>query len=350
MLQPAVRAAGHPSRPDEPSESSTIGLNMAALFLFLIGIVAVVAGAELVVRGGAKLAARLGISPLVIGLTVVAVGTSTPELAVGIDAALQGNGALAVGNIAGTSTFNILFILGLVALMKPLAIRSQTLRFDLPFMIVAALALFLMGIDGWLSTFEGIILLIGAIAFTFLTVRIARRESLAMREEFAREYGDVPAAHSKRSIALESAMLLVGLVVIVFGADWLVDGAVDLARMLGVTEGFIGLTVVAIGTSAPEIVTAIVATLRNERDIAVGNLLGSSVYNILLILGVTSIVPIGDIPVTPELAFIDIPVMVLATLACIPVFLSNRTFSRIEGGIFVGAYVVYLSYLLLTRT
>ncbi|WP_173921420.1 calcium/sodium antiporter [Agromyces sp. Marseille-P2726] len=322
---------------------------MAAL-VFIVGVVAVIGGAELVVRGGAQLAARLGISPLIIGLTIVAIGTSFPELAVGIDAALQGNGALAVGNIAGTNTFNLLFILGLVAVIRPLPLGSQTIRFDLPFIIGAAFVLFLMGLDGWLTTLEGVILIAGAVLFTVLTVRNARRESVAVRAEFDEEYAVRLTKHPTRQLLVNAVMLLVGLVIIGFGADWLVDGAVELARLFGVSDAFIGLTIVAIGTSAPEIVTAIVATLRNERDIAVGNLIGSSVYNILLILGVTSVVPIGDIPVPPELAFVDIPVMVAATLACMPVFISHRRVSRLEGAIFVSAYLAYFAYLVISRT
>lgn len=322
---------------------------MAAV-TFLVGVVAVVGGAELVVRGGARIAARLGISPLVIGLTVVAIGTSAPELAVGIDAALQGNGALAVGNIAGTNTFNLLFILGLMALIRPLAITSQTIRFDLPFMIAAALLLVLMGFDGALSTIEGIVLITCATLFILLTVWNARRQSQAVRAEFEQEYGLRTSTRPRLEFALHAAFLIAGIVIIVVGADWLVDGAVDIARALGVSEAFIGLTVVAIGTSSPEIVTAIIATIRNERDLAVGNLLGSSVFNILLILGVTSVVPEGDIPVPPELAFIDMPIMLLATLACIPVFLSHRMISRLEGGLFLAGYVAYFTYLITMRT
>lgn len=322
---------------------------MAAV-IFLIGVVAVVGGAELVVRGGAKIAARLGISPLVIGLTVVAIGTSAPELAVGIDAALQGNGALAVGNIAGTNTFNLLFILGLMALIKPLTLSPQTLRFDLPFMVAAAVLLLVMGLDGAISTAEAVVLIAGALLFIVLTIRNARRQSAAVREEFEHEYGRRESQHPRRDLVVNSLFLFGGLAVIVFGADLLVDGAVELAQNFGVSDAFIGLTVVAIGTSAPEIVTAIVATIRNERDLAVGNLLGSSVFNILLILGVTGVVDVTDIPVPQELAFIDLPVMVAVTLLCIPVFLSHKLVSRFEGTIFVAAYVGYFIYLIAART
>ena len=321
-----------------------------AVAVFLVGVVAVVGGAELVVRGGARIAARLGISPLIIGLTVVAVGTSAPELAVGIDAALTGNGELAVGNIAGTNTFNLLFILGLMALLRPLPITRQTIRFDLPFMIGAALLLVLMGFDGAIGTFEGIVLVAGAVLFTTLTIRNARRQSQEVREGFEQEYGRRPGGRRPRlEFGLDMLSLVTGLAVIVVGADWLVDGAVDIARFLGVSEAFIGLTVVAIGTSAPEIVTAIVATIRDERDLAVGNLLGSSVYNILFILGATAVVPGGDLPVPPELAFIDMPVMLLATLACVPVFLSHRIVSRLEGALFLAGYAAYFAYLITVR-
>ncbi|HEY6801371.1 MAG TPA: calcium/sodium antiporter [Agromyces sp.] len=321
-----------------------------AVLLFLVGVVAVIGGAELVVRGGARVAARLGISPLVIGLTVVAIGTSAPELAVGIDAALRGNGALALGNIAGTNTVNLLFIFGLVAVIRPLPLTRQTIRVDLPFMIAAAVALFVMGLDGKLTTTEGIILIAGAVVFTTLTVLNARRQSVVVREEYAAEYGTTKSSRPKLDLLVNVMLLIAGIVIIVIGADWLVDGAVELAAQFGVSDAFIGLTVVAIGTSAPEIVTAIVATIRNERDIAVGNLLGSSVYNILVILGVTAVVPEGDIPVPTELAFVDIPVMLAATLACIPVFLTRRLVTRLEGAIFMSAYAAYLAYLIIARS
>lgn len=309
-----------------------------------VGLAALVSGAELLVRGGSALAARLGISPLLIGLTVVAIGTSTPELAVGIDAALQGDGALAVGNIAGTNTVNILLILGMSAALRPLAIRMQTLRLELPVIVIASAAMLAFAWDGRLVRGEGLALILMGVGFTLAVIRVARRESLAVAQEFAREYGR--ARLMNRQAAAEILMLTVGIAIIVAGAGWLVDGAVALARLWHVSEAFIGLTIVAIGTSAPELVTTIISTMRGDRDIAIGNLIGSSAYNILLILGVICLVPANGVEVSRQLVRVDIPVMLAVALACIPVFVSGRQVSRLEGGLFVSAYAVYLAYLI----
>jgi cation:H+ antiporter len=315
---------------------------------FLAGLAALVAGAEVMVRGGANAAARLGISPIVVGLTVVSIGTSMPELAVGVVAAVEGSGALAVGNIAGTNVVNLLFVLGLSALILPLAIEMRTLRFELPVMAGAAILLWGLAANGVLSRVDGVILVIGAIAYTVAVIRASRRETREAAAEFAEAY---PAEDTRgRRTALHVVMMLGGIAVIVVGAEWLVDAAVGMAREFGVSDALIGLTVVAIGTSAPELVTTVVSTLRGERDIAVGNLLGSSIYNVLLILGVTCLVPAHGLELTPALVRIDIPIMVAVTLACIPIFISGRRVGRIEGGAMVAAYLAYLAFLLATQT
>lgn len=324
---------------------------LVALGLCAAGLLVMIVGAELLVRGGSALAARLNIPPVVVGLTVVALGTSAPELAVGIDAALQGNGPLAIGNIAGTNTVNLLLIFGFSAAIRPLQLQLATLRLDLPAMLVASVAMFVMCLDGSLSFVDGLLLLAIGIAYSGLLVRSALQESRAMRMRYTEEYGVEKAGPSVDTMMVrEAAMLIGGIIIIVLGADWLVDGGVSLARIWGVSDAFIGLTIVAIGTSAPELVTTIVSTIKNERDIAIGNLLGSSTYNIAFILGITSLVPAGGIPVSPELLFIDIPVMIAAVLACVPVFLLDKRVSRLEGSLFVAAYAVYLGYLLIART
>ncbi|MEO6199994.1 MAG: calcium/sodium antiporter [Cryobacterium sp.] len=324
---------------------------MMAFGVFLIGLLAVIGGAELVVRGGTRIAERFGISPMVVGVTIVAMGTSAPELAIGIDAALRGSGSLAVGNIAGTNTLNLLVILGLVALLQPLKLRSQTLFLDLPMIVGAALLMLMLASDGVLTRLDGGILILLGIVYTTLIVRAARRESVAVRAQFAREYGATKRElGSTGQLVRDSVGLVAGIAVIVVGADWLVDGAVEMARGFGVSEAFIGLTIVAVGTSAPELVTAIVATLRNARDLAVGNLLGSSVYNIVFILGATSLVPDGGIAIEAPLIRVDIPVMLAATIACVPVFLTGRRIRRLEGAAFIAAYLVYFTYLLTARS
>jgi cation:H+ antiporter len=324
---------------------------MAANVLwFLAGLAALVVGAEVMVRGGAKVASRFGISSLVVGLTVVSIGTSAPELAVGVVAALEDNGALAVGNIAGTNVVNLLLVLGLSALILPLALEMRTMRFELPVMAGAAILLWLLAVDGVLSRLDGLVLTVGAVVYTVAVVRTARRESQESQSATAEFTAAYPKPEVSGRTAVHVGMMLAGIAIIVVGAERLVEAAVGMAREFGVSDALIGLTVVAIGTSAPELVTTIVSTVRGERDIAVGNLLGSSIYNILLILGVTCLVPAHGLALPSELVRVDIPIMVAVAVACVPIFVSGRRVSRIEGGAMVGAYVTFLVFVLTTQT
>lgn len=324
---------------------------LPALGFCLAGLAALVIGAEMLVRGGSALARLLRVSPAVIGLTVIALGTSAPELAVGVDASLKGNGALAVGNIAGTNTVNILLVLGLSAVIKPLSLRQQTLKLDLPAMLVAAIALFVLARDGVLSRVDGLILIALGATYSCLLFRTALRERAAAKatggDEERRETG---AGRTGYAILRDLTRLFGGILVVVLGADWLVNGGIAIAGIWGVSDAFIGLTIVAIGTSAPELVTTIVSTLRGKREIAIGNLLGSSTYNIAFILGITCLVPADGLPAPDEVAMIDIPVMMAAVIACVPVFLIGRHVSRLEGSLFVASYALYLGYLLVART
>ena len=302
------------------------------------------------VRGTARAASRLGISPIVVGLTVVSIGASMPELAVGVVAASEGSGALAVGNIAGTNVVNMLFVLGLSALILPLAIEMRTLRFELP--VMGGRRDLVVGAGGQWCVVAGRRANSGDRCDRLYRCgdRASRRERREAVVEFAEAYpADGTRTNGHRTV-LDIGMMLAGIAVVVLGAEWLVDAAVGMAREFGVSDALIGLTVVAIGTSAPELVTTVVSTLRGERDIAVGNLLGSSIYNILLILGVTCLVPAHGLELTPALVRIDIPIMVGVTLACIPIFISGRRVGRFEGGAMVGAYVAYLVFLLATQT
>lgn len=325
---------------------------MVALFWCVLGLAALIGGSEVLVRQGTRLAMLAGISPVVVGLTVVAIGTSAPELAVGVEAALLGKGSLAVGNIAGTNTFNILFILGLSALLSPLVLHARTPRFDLPIMIASAGALFLMALDGVVTRAEGLALITAAVVYTAAVVFTARREGRRVKADFAREYAGEKAKAEREGgpgMFRSFLWLCASIAIVVKGADLLVVGASDLARQMGVTDAFIGLTIVAIGTSAPELVTTIISTLRNERDIAVGNLIGSSTYNILAILGITALFPENGIQVEHDLVWVHIPVTGAAALACIPVFLTGNRVTKREGGFFVAAYAVYFAYLVLER-
>jgi cation:H+ antiporter len=310
------------------------------------GLVALVVGAELLVQAGSRLADRFGVRPLIIGLTVVALGTSVPELAVGIDAARSGSPGLAVGNIVGTNLVNILLILGLSALLMPVVFDRATLRYDVPAMTASALALWLLARDAMLARLEGVLLLVAGLAYLTARTWASLREERAVAEE--EESADRPAGRSR--LLTEVLSLLAGIVIVVVGAEWLVDGAVASARSLGVSDAVIGLTIVAIGTSAPELVTTVMSTLRGNREIAIGNLIGSSVFNITIILGVTVLVAPDGVPVPADVLAADLVLLVVVGLAAVPAMVSGSRMTRTEGGLFVGTYVGYLTWLLLTRT
>lgn len=320
--------------------------------IFLGGLVVIVLGAELLLRGATRIAAMLGVKPILIGLTVVSVGTSMPELAVGITAALEGKGTLAVGNIAGTNVFNILFILGLSAVIRPLPLQLQSIRLDVPVMIASAIALFVMALDGVLSRLEGILLVIAALAYTVALIRLSRRETAEMKQEFAEEFS-AQALGAGRGLARgawNALLLVVGMGLTVLGADLLVAGAANLARTFGVSDAVIGLTIVAIGTSAPELATTVMATIKDDRDVAIGNLIGSSISNILVILGLTCVAAPNGVDVSRDVLRIDLPLGAAVAIACWPVFRSDRQVSRREGAVFVTTYVVYLTTLVVLRT
>jgi cation:H+ antiporter len=310
--------------------------------LIVAGLAGLLAGADLLVRGGSALASYLGVRPIVIGLTVVSLGTSLPELAIGIDAVREGSPGLAVGNIVGTNLVNILFILGLSALLLPIAFERRTLRFDLPAMTAASLALWLLALDGSLTRVDGAILCAGGVTYTAGIVWTSRREPAPVTADYERT-----TARGGRALPLQMLIMLAGIGLVLLGAELLVDGAVEVARSLEVSEATIGLTVIAIGTSAPELVTTITSTLRGDRDIAVGNLLGSTVYNIALILGITVLAAPGGFDVPEEVIAADLLVLAVVALITVPVLLSGHRVSRVEGGAFVAAYVGYLVWLTL---
>ncbi len=332
-------------------------MSLHPALLFLGGLVIIVLGAELLLRGATRLATLLGVPPVIIGLTLVSVGTSIPELAVGVTAALEGNSGLAVGNIAGTNVFTILVILGLSALVRPIPLHLLSFKVDVPVMIGAALTLIVMAWDGVLSRADGLLLLIAALSYTLSLVLLSRRESPAMRREFAEEFGRetvLPgkddALHSRWARGLwYLALLAVGIAVTLLGAELLVSGATSLARAFGVSDEIIGLTIVAVGTSAPELATTLVATLKDDRDVAIGNLVGSCIYNILFILGLTSVVADGGVAVARDIFWIDLPLAAGVALLMLPVFRTGDSVSRREGGLFVGIYGLYLGALLLWR-
>jgi cation:H+ antiporter len=316
---------------------------LAAPFaLVLAGIVVLYFGAEGLVRGSASLAARLGLTPLVIGLTVVAFGTSMPELVVSIGAALEGAGPIAVGNAVGSNIANIALILGLAALIRPLRVQAQVVRVDVPILLAASLVLVGLLRNDAIGRIEGGLLLAGLVGYTVATLRHARRERAADGAAVGVELAEgVPPP--RRSAALDTALGLGGLALLVLGARLLVSGAVAIAEGFGLAPAVIGLTIVAVGTSLPELATSVVGALRGEGDIAVGNVVGSNIFNILGILGATALVrPLDE----AGMGVVDLAVMLGLTLALVPVMRSGFRISRLEGGALLAAYVAYTSYLL----
>jgi cation:H+ antiporter len=319
-----------------------------SLVFFVLGLLALVAGASLLVRGAAKLAISFGISPLVVGLTVVAFGTSAPETAVSVGAALRGSSDIAVGNVVGSNIFNVLFILGLTALIAPLVIHRQLVRQEVPIMIGASVILAVMSLDGRIGRFDAALLAGLLVAYTVFLVVQSRRAGI---EENGAPLGELPAASRwDRHWSVQVLLVAAGLVLLVLGADWLVDSAVAFARALGVSDLVIGLTVVAAGTSLPEVATSVVATLRGERDIAVGNVVGSNTFNILGCLGVSGLVAQGGLLVSPPLLSFDLWVMLATALACFPIFVTGRQIARWEGSLFLLYYVAYAMFLILAAT
>ncbi len=320
-------------------------------FAYLItGLVLLVGGAEALVRGASRLAARFGISPLIIGLTVVAFGTSAPETAVSVQASLNGSGDIAVGNVIGSNIANILLILGLSALVAPLVVSRQLVRLDVPVMIGAGLMTFALAWNGSISRLDGIVLLMLLVLYTaFLVIASKNEKKRVQTDEFADAYG-VEGAAKPFGWLVQLLLVLVGLGLLVFGSNLLIEGAVALARALGLSELVIGLTVIAVGTSMPELATSLLAVYRGERDIAVGNVVGSCIFNLLLVLGAGAVVSSDGLSISPNALAFDIPVMLAVFAACLPIFFSGYRINRWEGTLFFGYYLAYTLYLVMFST
>jgi len=311
------------------------------------GFVLLLLGAELLVRGASRLAAAVGVTPLVIGLTVVAYGTSTPELAVSIQAGLAGNADIAVANVVGSNIFNVLFILGACAALKPLVVSRQLVRLEVPIMIGLSGLLLVLSMDGRLGWTNGTLLIAGIIVYTFWTIRRSRRESIERASSAPQNDANHPSGKKAGFIAGQALGGGVGLILLVLGSRWFVTGAVALAHAMGVSDVVIGLTIVAAGTSLPEVFTSLMATIRNERDIAIGNVVGSNIYNILMIIGVSSLVAPDGLNVAPSLINFDMEVMLAVAVACLPVFFTGYSIARWEGFLFLGCYAAYSAYLIM---
>lgn len=317
------------------------------ILFFIIGLALLIKGADWLVEHSAHLARTMGISPLIIGLTVVAFGTSLPELVVSTFAAVKGAADLSIGNIVGSNIANIGLILGISALIRVLPIQLSTLIYEMPFLLISAFLLMLLSNDHnlflkesfTLSRIDGLILLAMFGLFLLYVIRNAReqRQEKAVKKEFAKEYGE------KHKLWKDILLIGLGLTTLIIGGKIAVDNAVKIALGLGISEAFIGLTIVAVGTSLPELMTSLVAAYKKQADIAVGNIVGSNIFNILLVLGVSSI--IAPLTVNPTLLFVDMVVMVLFSIALLAFVTTGRRISRTEGVVLLLGYVAYIGYL-----
>lgn len=317
--------------------------------LFVVGIGLLILGAELLVRGASGLALAAGLSPLVVGLTVVALGTSSPELAVAVQSALGGAGGIALGNVIGSNIANVLLILGLTAVIAPLAVNPQIIRQEVPIAVAASALVLLFALDGTLSRLDGALLVAGMLGYTTYAIVQSRRAQAAAPPGGAANQ-DRGNLRGPRSWLRNGLAIVAGLALLTVGSQWLVDGAVAAAKLLGVDDLVIGLTVVAVGTSLPEIASSALATLRRQRDIAVGNVVGSCICNLLAVLGLMALVAPRGVPVPPAVVSFDLPVMLAATVACLPIMRHGGAIYRWEGAVFLGYYVAYTLYLLLANT
>lgn len=326
-------------------------MDLITAILFILGFILLISGAELLVRGASRLAMAVGISPLVVGLTVVAYGTSSPELAVTIQSGYAGKADIAIGNVVGSNIANILLVLGLTASMAPLIVDQKLVRLEIPLMIGLSLLLFFFGLDGQIHWSEGAIFAMGAIIYTVFVIRQSRRETRAIKAQYDEEFdGQAAVIKSPFQLLIQIVFIVVGLGMLILGSRWLINGAVVLAQYFGVSELVVGLTIIAVGTSLPEIATSVVASRRNEQDIVVGNLIGSNIFNILFVLGFGSIVLTDGINVSVSALTFDIPVMIGVAIACLPIFFVNYHIARWEGILFLGYYVAYTVYLYLQAT
>lgn len=320
-------------------------MSLTTLLLFFGGLALLLVGAEVLVRGASRLAAAVGISPLVIGLTVVAFGTSSPELAVSVQASWTGRVEMALGNVVGSNICNVLFILGISALIVPLVVAQQLVRWDVPLLIGVSGLLWVLGMDGRISRLDAAFLFAGVVVYTALAVWQSRREGPDIKTEYAQEYG--AEGQPRPRILVQLVLIILGLGMLVLGSHYLVEGAVAIARLAGLSELIIGLTVVAVGTSLPEVATSVLAGLRGERDIAVGNVVGSCLFNILAVLGLSGLVAPSGIGVPEAVLRFDLPVMIAVAVACLPIFFTDYRIARWEGALFLAYYAAYTAYLIL---
>lgn len=323
-------------------------MDFLTIVSLVVGTVCLVFGAEWLVRGASTVATKLGVAPIVVGLTVVAFGTSAPELAVSVSGAISGNADVAIGNVVGSNTFNILFILGLSAAISGLFIEQRLLKLDIPLLIVISLVIYVLILDDSVSRLEGAVLFAGIIAYTVWLLRGARTpESPGVSSEYEQAVEKLEAPTFRKSVGFQVGLIIAGLALLVLGSRLLVDSATEIASALGVSDLVIGLTVVAAGTSLPELATSVLAAIRGQRDIAVGNVVGSNIFNLLCVLGASAVVSSDGVAVNREVIRLDFPVMLAATIVLLPICWNGFKVKRWEGIMLAVFYVAYVAYLVM---
>ena len=319
------------------------------ILLTVAGLVTLTLGADWLVRGASRLALLLRISPLVIGLSIVAFGTSAPEMAVSVTSARAGSPDIAIANVVGSNIFNILLILGGSALVAPLVVAHQLVRMDVPIMLGASLLLYSLAMDGHIGLWDAGLLAAIVIAYTGFLIRESRRES-ALDTPAEQPLTDATTGSGRGTLLPSASLVIAGLALLVAGSKLFVGGAIEIARAFAVSELLIGLTLVAAGTSLPELATSVVAAYRGERDIAVGNVVGSNIFNICAVLGLTGLVSHDGLSVPPGMLAADIPIMVGVAFLCLPLFRAGFTLSRSKGALFLALYGIYLLFLAWEQT
>lgn len=314
-------------------------MNALTGLALLGGFVALIVGGDVLVRGGSGLGAALRLSPQAIGLTVVAFATSAPELAVTLNASVSGSPGLAVGNVVGSNIANILLVLGGAAVVLPIVVRSSLVKREIPAVIAASILLLLLALDGRVSQLDGALLLITLTAFVGYSLLAGRRTT--SNETPA----SVPAPPRQSALIRNLVLVAVGVALLVIGARWLVSAATTIAAAAGLSDLIIGLTVVAVGTSLPELATSVLAGIRGERELAVGNVVGSCLFNIGAVMGLAALIS-GGVPVQAGALHFDLPVMIVVAVALLPVVFTGLAIARWEGLLFLAYYVAYLAYLL----
>jgi cation:H+ antiporter len=308
---------------------------MLEIILSLIGgLVIMLVGAEGLVRGASALALKVGISPLVVGLTVVAFGTSSPELVVSVGSALEGNSDIAIGNVIGSNISNIALILGITALINPIKVNVQVIKREIPIMIAVTLIFLLMFLNLSLSRLEGALLFAGIIFYTSISYYLSKKENKKVEQEFEKE---IPGVKGKISTSI--LFVVIGLACLAVGSKFFVDAAVEIAMLFNVSQVIIGLTIVAVGTSLPELITSVVASLKKEGDIAIGNIVGSNIFNLLSILGITAVI----LPIASEgIKLIDLGMFVLTAVIMLPLARTGFVLNRWEGALLIILYITYV--------